>query len=144
MISTFADPARHVRLIIGAAAAAVLFAICVYAAPAAHAADHWSGRWHTHHKFSDPVLRLELEQKKGPDLLSGKYENTDGTRGTVKGEVTKVDGDQVWTGKFKDDGVNQGRFRVVLLADNASFAGWFRVCDEGECSKKYKWTGEHQ
>ena len=56
--------------------------------------------------------------------------------------VTKVDGDQVWTGNFKDDGENLGKFRVILLADNASFAGWFRICDDGECSKKYKWTGD--
>ncbi len=142
MISSCAVLARLFRFIIGTAAA-VLIATMLYVAPPADAApDHWSGVWHTHHKFSDPRLLLELEERKGPDRLSGRYENTDGTRGNVKGEVTKVDGDQVWTGNFKDDGENLGKFRVVLLADNASFAGWFRICDDGECSKKYKWTGD--
>ena len=141
MIATRADLARHFRFITGTAIA-VLIATFLYGAPPAHAADHWSGVWETHHKFSDPKLRLELDERKGPDRLTGRYENTDGSRGTVKGEVTKVAGDQVWTGNFKDDGENLGKFRVVLLADNASFAGWFKICDDGDCSKKYKWTGD--
>lgn len=142
MISTCADLARHFRFIIGTAAA-VLVSTLVFA-PAAEAADNWSGIWITHHKFSDPRLKLDLDPQKGPDELDGKYTNSDGSTGRLNGEVTKGGGEEVWTGRFDDDeGPGKGKFRIVLQSDKVSFIGWFQVCQKGECSKKYKWTGEH-
>ncbi len=142
MTTTCADLARHFRFIIGTAAA-VLVTSLVFA-PAAQAADNWSGIWITHHEFSDPRMKLDLDPQKGPDELDGKYTNTDGSKGKLNGEVVKRSGEEIWTGTFNDnEGPGKGKFRIVLQSDKVTFVGWFKVCAGGECGEKHTWTGEH-
>ncbi len=113
-------------------------------APPAHAADSWSGIWTTEHKFGTPTLDIELTKDKGPDTLKGRYTNSDGTTGKIVGTVEKDGGEQVWSGKFKDDsGASVGKFSVKLQSDQVSFKGWFKTCGSLLCSEKYKWKGEH-
>ena len=113
-------------------------------APPAHAADNWSGVWHTEHKFGSPKLKLDLDKEKGPDHLDGTYKNSDDTKGKIWGEVSKSGGEEVWEGRFKDNnGNSKGKFHIVLKSDKVSFKGWFKTCGNFVCSEKYKWTGEH-
>lgn len=143
MTTISAGRGAGLRITVGAMATALVTSV-LFAAPA-HAADNWSGVWNTHHQFDDVTMKLDLDKQKGPDDLDGTYKNaSDGRTGKLNGTVSKSSGEEVWSGKFRDDdGASKGKFHITLQSDKVSFKGWFKICYTFTCSEKYKWTGEH-
>jgi hypothetical protein len=134
--------ARRLRF---AVAVGCVLAMAAVLAPAASAADNWSGIWNTKHKFGTPKLKLDLDRQRGPDRVEGIYKDNGRKIGNIWGDLS--DHRKVWSGRFKDtngDG-SKGKFSVTLKSDEVSFDGWFKTCGiTGQfCSERYDWKGEH-